>query len=215
MCDRATSIVASVGKENRSRQRRKFVGRGQKKRREKNFSKGREDIHQGKGEVNRNSAEEALKDAVQKAFDKVRRASLAGSGLRSPDMFTVEIKRDKVFEAASALFPKLFNENVQVVDGVITKEFDELEQVVAGNLKRELQKTGEIVAQASRVAEGKVPALSADILSDTPLKPWDLRNYGTTQAEVQKKTSQAVKESDEKPKADPKDNKKLLTDLII
>lgn len=135
LCDRATSIVARTEKEVEEGREENLPAEDRKREEQKVFSQGREDIRGGKREVDRYSAEKRLEEAVQTAFNKIKGASLADSGLRAPEIFSVEVTRDQVFKAYPQLFNKLFDKNIEVVDGLILKEYDELEQVTLGDLK--------------------------------------------------------------------------------
>lgn len=212
MCDRATGIVTRTEKKIEEEREENLTPEERKQKDRKAFGEGREDMHEGKREVNRRSAEGRLQSAVQTAFDKIRRAPLSNIGLRGPEIFSVEVAVDQVFKAYPQLFNQLFDKNVESVNKLLGKEYDDLEQVVTGELKREAQKEEQAHLEArARVSKG---VLRSDILDDEPLKPWDLRNYGTSKEVVQKKSEEATQESSDKPK-DPPKNKQLSTDWII
>lgn len=219
MCDKATRVVANTQKkieEERAENLPEVERKGEER---KAFGKGKEQLGEGRREVNHSSAHSRLEAAVQVAYNKVRSASLADMGLRAPEMFTVEVTVQRVFENNSKLFEQIFDKNIDFVDHLLGKEYDDLEQVVAGNLRREMLKEEQVRLEASAESRNGAPALKSDILSDEPLSgsPWDLRNFGTSREEVQKKTarvSQEARESVDKPKDTPK-NKPLETDFII
>lgn len=214
MCDRATGIVTKTEKKIEEEREENLAPEERKEKDRKAFEDGREDLREGRKEVNRRSVESRLKDAVQTAFDKIRRAPLADMGLRVPEMFSVEVAVDQVFKAYPQMFNQLFDKNVDIVGQLLVKEYDDLEQVTLGNLKREMLKREQATTEVHDVSAKRAPALRADFLDDEPLEPWDLRNYGTSKEAVQKKSEEAVRESSDKPEAAPK-NKPLETDWII
>lgn len=217
MCDYATAIVSRTEKKIEEDREEEISEDERKREEQETFEKGREELRAGKKDVNRRNAESRLQDAVQDAFNKIKRAPLADMGLRAPEMFSVEVAVEQVFKAYPQLFNQLFDKNIDVVGQLLGKEYDDLEQVTLGDLKREMLKEEQAILEARAISAKRTSALREDVLDDEPLKPWDLRNYGTSREKVQNKTarvSQDARKAEDKPKDSTK-NKPLETDWII
>ena len=186
MCDRATGIVARTKKKIEEDRDAGLTSDERKKGGRQAFKDGREGMCQSKRDVDCVSAEKRLGDAVQTAFNKIKKASIADIGLSTSDMFSVNLAVDQVFNVYPERLNQLFGENIDAVDVLICKEFAELEEAVIGRVKNE------------------------------NLKPWDLRNFGTSQREVQEKiadVAQAAKDAQDKLKE--RSGSQLNTDFTI